>query len=369
MAQIHLESMQTAVPTRVALERGRTLPIAVTGPPIAAAELQHRFRVVLYYHDRLEGDAMAQLEQAAWVQESLSAALADHPKMAGRLWRRRHAAGRGDGPWDWDVKLCDAGVRLLMASVDTTLTAFLEAEDRESKEPALALWTDVEAKDPEKCSPFVMQLTRFHGGGYAIGACCSLLHADPLSFIDFLKSWARTHAQLQAQDKLVPDHNQMLRYTHYFRNPGAATRRLRSTPLVSVAGDAAATVLFRVAGDAPDRRALAEACVAQASEKLGVEKPTRFTVLAGDGLGGLNVLRSRAGGDGEMTPPPPGHLLRGACWQEAGLEEAVLDLEGCKPVHVSCSIVSPCAEEGIVVVMQAGAGAELWVSATVPSRK
>ncbi|KAM3369069.1 hypothetical protein ACQJBY_017131 [Aegilops geniculata] len=367
MAHIHVESMQTAVPTRVALERGRTLPIAVTGPPIAAAELQHRFRAVLYYRDRLEGEAMAQLEQAAWVQESLSEALADHPKMAGRLWRRRHAGGGGGGPWDWDVKLCDAGVRLLMASVDTTLTAFLEMEDRESKEPALALWTDVEAKDPEKCSPFVMQLTRFRGGGYAIGACCSMLLADPLSFINFLKSWARTHAQLRAQNKLVP--NQMIKYTRYFRNPGAATRRLRSTPLVSVAGDAATTVLFRVVGDAPGRRALAEACVAQASEKLGVEKPTRFTVLAGDGLGGLNVLRSCAGGDGETTTAttPPGHLLRDACWQEAGLEEAVLD--GCKPVHVSCSIVSPGAEEGIVVVMQAGAGAELLISATVPSRK
>ncbi|VAH50181.1 unnamed protein product [Triticum turgidum subsp. durum] len=341
MAHIHVESMQTAVPTRVALERGRTLPIAVTGLPIAAAELQHRFRAVLYYRDRLEGEAMAQLEQAAWVQDSLSEALADHPKMAGRLWRRH--AGGGEGPWDWDVKLCDAGVRLLMASMDTTLTAFLEMEDRESKEPALALWTDVEAKDPEKCSPFVMQLTRFQGGGYAIGACCSLLHTDPLSFINFLKSWARTHAQLRAQNKLVP--NQMIKYTRYFRNPGTTI------------------------GDAPGRRALAEACVAQASEKLGVEKPTRFTVLAGDGLGGLNVLRSCAGCDGETTttPPPPGHLLRDACWQEAGLEEAMLD--GYKPVHVSCSIVSPGAEEGIVVVMQAGAGAELLISATVPSRK
>ena len=127
MAHIHVESMQTAVPTRVALDLGRTLPIAVTGPPIAAVELQHRFRAVLYYRSRLEGEAMAQLEQAAWVQEALSATQADHPKMAGRLWRRH--AGGGEGPWDWDVKLCDAGVRLLMASVDTTLTAFLEMED------------------------------------------------------------------------------------------------------------------------------------------------------------------------------------------------------------------------------------------------
>ena len=79
------------------------------------------------------------------------------------------------------------------------------------------------------------------------------------------------------------------------------------------------------------------------------------------------LLKATATATTTTTPPPPGHLLRDACWQEAGLEEAMLD--GYKPVHVSCSIVSPGAEEGIVVVMQAGAGAELLISATVPSRK
>jgi hypothetical protein len=277
------------------------------------------------------------------------------------------------------------------------MTAFLEAGDRESKEAALALWTDVDTQDPEMCAPFFMQvvtyrhgiqnfpscffcsvlpfenfevqLTWFSDGGYAIGACCSLLHADPLSLINFLKTWARAHAEVQQQSKLVL--NPVIRYTRYFRSPRAATKRLRSFPLVPTADGTTTTttVLFRIVGDdAPaDRGALADACVAQASEKLGLERPARFTVLAGDGLGGLNVVRAcKPGGDGETTPQCPVQALRVACWNEAGLEEVVLD--GCKPLHVSCGIVSPCADEGLLVVMPAAAGcAEFFISATVPS--
>ena len=43
-----------------------------------------------------------------WGKESLSEALADHPEMAGRRWRRV------DG--SWEVKLNDTGVRLLQAT-------------------------------------------------------------------------------------------------------------------------------------------------------------------------------------------------------------------------------------------------------------
>jgi hypothetical protein len=160
-AHVHVESMLTAIPTRIGVERGRTLPIEVSGtPPITAAELQRRFRAVLYYRDADGGhwpddEARARLEQAAWVQEALSAALSDDPKMAGRLRRR----SRGDGPWV--VKLNDSGLRLLTASADTPMAAFLEARDRESKEAALALWTDVDAQDPEMCAPFYMQVLRY----------------------------------------------------------------------------------------------------------------------------------------------------------------------------------------------------------------
>ena len=91
--RVHLQSPQTAVPTR-AVEPGRTRRIAVAAPPLPAAALQRRTRVVLYYRaDAGEKGASRLWEEAMWAKESLSEAVADHPEMAGRL--RRHA----DGSW------------------------------------------------------------------------------------------------------------------------------------------------------------------------------------------------------------------------------------------------------------------------------
>ncbi|KAL6903395.1 hypothetical protein ACP4OV_004208 [Aristida adscensionis] len=167
-ALIHVESIQTAIPARVA-GAGRSLPIAVSGPPLAAAAREAAAR-----------------ERAAWAKESLSAALADHPVMAGRLCRRHGGDGDGVGCL-WEVKLMVTGVRLVQASVEATIEAFLVAtgEDRERKEAALALWNEIDLREPDICAPFIMQLTRFQDGGYAIGASCSLLLADPLCLINF----------------------------------------------------------------------------------------------------------------------------------------------------------------------------------------
>ncbi|KAF0894370.1 hypothetical protein E2562_038487 [Oryza meyeriana var. granulata] len=327
---IHVESMQTAVPTR--------------------KQRQPR---------------LAEEERAAWVKESLSAALADHPEMAGRL--RRRADG---GPWE--VRLNDNGVRLVQASVDVPMAAFLEAKDLERKEAALALWTDVDVHDPEFCAPFFMQLTRFQDDGYAIGACCSLLLADPRSLVDFLKAWACTHAEMQARSKPVAP-PAMIQYTRYLQSP-SAVRRLKSVPLYSCSAAAATTtVLFRAGPAAADpqvdRHKLAAACVDQAVEKLGsnAKKPPRLTVLSAGGSGGVNV--DMCDGDGETTTTAPpssrGHALGAAYWSDFGLGKIALD--GSEPVHVSCSVVSPCADEGLVVVMTPAGGAELLISATVPN--
>ncbi|BAF15383.2 rosmarinate synthase [Oryza sativa Japonica Group] len=374
---IHVESMQTAVPTRIT-GAGRTLPVAVSGgeapPPLTAASLQRRFRAVLYYRgiEQLQAEEEEE-ERAVWVKESLSASLADHPEMAGRLRRRDDDDGGVRGPWE--VRLNDNGVRLVQASVDMPMSAFLEAKDLARREAALTLWTDVDVHEPEFCAPFFMQLTRFQDGGYAIGASCSLLLADPLSLVDFLKAWARTHAEMRARGKPVAP-PAVIQYARYLQSPGAAAaavvRRLKSVPLDSCSAAAATTVLFRAAAGAQvDRHALAAACVDQAVETLGgnARKPPRLTVLAAGGSGELRVEACGCG-DGEetTTPPPPSrghHALRAAYWGDLGLGEIALD--GSEPVHVSCTVVSPCADEGLVVVMAPAGGAELLISVTVPN--
>ncbi|PAN39410.1 hypothetical protein PAHAL_7G240500 [Panicum hallii] len=358
---VHVESMQTAVPARDA-GSGRSLPIAVSGPPLAAAELQRHFRAVLYYRGAGAGgelEATAR-ERAAWVKESLSAALVDHPEMAGRLGR-----GGGDGCL-WEVKLRDTGVRLVQASVEATMAAFLEARgaDRERQEAALALWTDVDAHEPDICAPFFVQLTRFQDGGYAVGASCSLLLADPLSLVRFLKSWARKLAELQAQGELVA--NPVIQYTRYIRSTGAAAKHVKSVPLdtATATDNNTTTVLFRAAAaGTPDHRALAAACVATASERLGARAPPRFTVVARDGSEGLKVQTCAADGDQKPCPAPRAALWRDEPGLGLGLQD--LALEGRKPVHVSYCVM-PCADEGLVVVMPAGGG-ELLISATVPN--
>ena len=98
-------------------------------------------------------------ERAAWVKESLCAALVDHPEMAGRLRRRGDGNDDDDGRL-WEVKLRDTGVRLVQASVEATMAEFLEARgvDRERKEAALAQWTDVDVHEPDICAPLFIQV-------------------------------------------------------------------------------------------------------------------------------------------------------------------------------------------------------------------
>lgn len=367
---VRVESLQSAVPMRMA-GAGKSLPIAVSGPPLTAAELQRRFRAVLYYRGAGAEVEAAARERAAWVKESICAALVDHPEMAGRLRRRGDGNDDDDDGRLWEVKLRDTGVRLVQASVEATMAEFLEARgvDRERKEAALALWTDVDVHEPDICAPLFMQLTRFLDGGYAIGVSCSLLLADPLSLIGFLKSWARKNTEMQAQSKRVA--HPVIQYTRYLQSPGAAKRVMSGgtctldTATATAAGDnTTTTVLFGAPDTTSDHRALAAACVGMARKRLGgAKEPPRFTVMARDSSKGLLVQTCCGTVDYGDREACHGHAARVAQWSEAGLED--LALEGSKPVHVSYSI-SPSADEGLVVVMPAG-GAELLISVTVPN--
>ncbi|KAL5212290.1 hypothetical protein ABZP36_023137 [Zizania latifolia] len=346
-AHVHIEGVQTAVPTRVVEPAGKARLVAVACPPLTAEALQRRVRAVLYY--RADGTSTpppgAWEEEGMWVKESLSEALADHPEMAGRLRRR------DDG--SWEVKLNDTGVRLLQATVEVPLDEFLAAKDLPRKEAALASWTDVNADDPDMCPPIFMQLTRFQGdGGFAVGVSCALVMSDPRSLARFLLSWARTHARMRAQSKVSP--HPMAQYIAYFKHPETGRKRVRSVPLDSFAADGAGgeTMLFRARAPAgaalePDghHRALAAACVDKASEELSAAKTIIETCTAADG-GGADAVAT----------------LEAVQWSELGLEELVL--RDSKPVHVSYRIVTS-GDEGLVVVMPDGDGSVL-VTATLP---
>ncbi|GJM86322.1 hypothetical protein PR202_ga02172 [Eleusine coracana subsp. coracana] len=359
---VHIEGLQTALPTLV-VPPGRARPVSVSPPPAtspsssAALLLQRRVRVVLYYR----GDGAA-WEEALWVKETLSEALAEHPEMAGRLRRR---AGDGSA---WEVKLNDTGIRLVLASADGSVDDFLNGEGRERREAALAPWTDVDAEDPDMCALCFLQLTRFQGdGGYALGVSCSLMLADPLSLARFLLSWARTHAEMKAQNKVAT--NPMVQYASYFQRPNVMTRRIKSIPIDSTVDcNNVETVLFRATGSPPDHRALARACIDQASDEIGAaNKVSHFSVVvvAGEGEGdnppGMSIEKCAADAVPESGGAERNKLIKAVQWQELGLEE--LALRGTKPAHVSYSIETG-RDEGLAVVMPDGPG--FLVTATVP---
>ncbi|KAM3399277.1 hypothetical protein ACQJBY_004584 [Aegilops geniculata] len=331
--QVHIESVQTGLPTRV-VEPDRTRLIAVATPPLSETVLQHRLRAVLYYRSD-----NSPWEEGIWVKESLGEALCFFPEIAGRL---RHGANGS-----WAVKLNDAGVRFQQATVEVTMEDFLA--DLGRNEAALAPW---------------INLSRFQGGGYAIGVSCAVLLSDPLSLARFLLTWAGKHSDMKEQNNIVQ--RPMMQYMAYIQRPEICCKRVRSFPIDSVAADGsnAQTLLFRTPGgsETGDLRGLAAACISRASKELRVDRPVRFTLIIAPGNSGrgATTVETAVTAD-DLDKGDDGNILEATVWNELGLEE--LTLRDVKPVHVSYRIVAG-GDEGIVVVMPDGDG--FLVTATVP---
>ncbi|EAZ24036.1 hypothetical protein OsJ_07767 [Oryza sativa Japonica Group] len=370
---VHIEAVQTAVPTRV-VEPGRTRLVAVAAPPLPAPALQRRVRAVLYYRGA-GGAAPGAWEDGVWVKESLSEALADHPEMAGRLRRR------ADG--SWEVKLNDTGVRLLQATVDATLDEFLAGKGALARrEAALAPWTDVNADDPDMCPPFFMQLTRFQGdGGYAVGVSLRAgagRPADAGEVPPVVGAHARPHqgagqghpAPDGAVPRLLPapgDHPQarQVRPDRLLRRRRRRRRRDRALQGRYCSGSGG-----RTAGTVITARSRRPASTRRARRLGKKDKVSRLSVVVVDAAGGDDSLAGKTTIETCTASPGGGAAAGGASleavqWSELGLEELVL--RGSKPVHVSCSIVTGGGgDEGLVVVMPDDGAGSLLVMATLP---
>ncbi|XP_050383703.1 protein ECERIFERUM 26-like [Argentina anserina] len=141
----------------------------------------HSVHVVFYYKKQLFTDFDLDPFRVC-----LSEALSLYPPVTGRIVRREV-----DG--EWEVKCNDAGVRVVKATVATTLDEWLESADG-AEEMLLTTWDDMpQGDDPSLWSPFKIQINEFEGGGVAIGVSCSHMQADPTCATLFIKSWAETH--------------------------------------------------------------------------------------------------------------------------------------------------------------------------------
>ncbi|KAF8780585.1 hypothetical protein HU200_001373 [Digitaria exilis] len=217
---VHVESIQTAVPSA----RRRLGPFAAHRRRSCSTVPAPRFTTAA---------ARAARERAV-------AALVDHPEMALSTLppRRRRAppalakatmaafleARRRRSPrWRCEPDIC---ATFFMQAYGVTALGLTNQSDR-SRILAGNLTRHNNVSSPS-------QLTRFPDGGYGIGASCSLLLADPLSLIGFLKGWQARGAAGAEQAR-------------------AAAKRVKSAPLDTATDNTmttkTATVLFRTAAD------------------------------------------------------------------------------------------------------------------------
>ncbi|XP_038890683.1 protein ECERIFERUM 26-like [Benincasa hispida] len=153
---------------------GRVYPLSAADHAMA----RHSAAVVMYYSENPFGSFILDP-----MRESLSKVLTLYPTVTGRLTRSENG--------NWAVKGNDAGVRVTMTKVGTTLDEWLRSADS-AEERDLAAFEEM-PEDPYIWSPFRIQINEFEGGGVAIGVSFTHLTADPTSATFLLKTWADAH--------------------------------------------------------------------------------------------------------------------------------------------------------------------------------
>ncbi|XP_017426951.1 acetyl-CoA-benzylalcohol acetyltransferase [Vigna angularis] len=129
---------------------------------------------------------------AGWMVESLARVLLNHPLLAGRLQRK-------DGT-GFEIVANDSGIRLLEACYPTSLSHFLELNERNQHlKTELVFWKEIDAECPQFSPLCYVQVTNFECGGYSIGISCSLLLADVFVVDNFLGKWAEIHKNMSDQ--------------------------------------------------------------------------------------------------------------------------------------------------------------------------
>ncbi|XP_027913299.1 acetyl-CoA-benzylalcohol acetyltransferase-like [Vigna unguiculata] len=148
------------------------------------------YQIVLCYENLKEDDHGWYM--AGWMVESLARVLLDHPLLAGRLQRK-------DGT-GFEIVANDSGVRLLEACYPTSLSQFLELNERNQHlKTELVFWKKIDAQCPQFSPLCYVQVTNFECGGYTIGISCSLLLADVFVVDNFLGKWAEIHENMSVQ--------------------------------------------------------------------------------------------------------------------------------------------------------------------------
>ncbi|PKA58905.1 hypothetical protein AXF42_Ash000998 [Apostasia shenzhenica] len=339
---ISIVAFQSISPAKMT-EPGRSRAVSIaSGDELRPEVFGAHFRLVLYY--RLAGEEESALAVAGWARETMSAALAEEPLLAGRLTRREGRSG-------WEVKFNDAGVRLVQASATATMEEFLAAGELEEREWKLVYWREVERENPQQSALFYVQVTEFQGDGYSIGISCSLLLADPLLLARFLRRWAEIHRRKTAAGLVSGD--PIFHLSRFKRSPLPTHL---AAPGRGEAAPPTCTLLFRLPSKSSiSIAALAAGCAGEAAAC------TCFTFIYSDHSAGVTVefVEEIGAGSGREDG-----AVEAAKWSD--LDAGKMELrQGSAPVRVSYRIVPGGSEVVVLVMVPADISGPL-VSVSVP---
>lgn len=348
--QIHIDAVQSVMPVAVTLP-GQSRRVSTVGGPLRPELLQSRVRIVLYYEDN---GAATPAMMGAWIKESLSAALATEPVMAGRLRREN------DGSGHWEVKLNDCGARLVQATAEASMAEFM-CGDGDRWGAHLSYWVDVDKENPNFSALFYVQVTQFHGGGFSLGISCSLLLADPLFLGHFLNSWAHTHAAMLSHGQLT---NSPIFHLTYFQRPGQS-HHLKSIDLGSNPPASNTTLLFVADPKANNVQSaccqIADNYFQVATRRLRKKDLSTYSLIISGDHSADKIVKPRAIASSNVVD----ETAQEQAWvNQLGLENMNF-IGGNDPIRVSCQIIS-CLEDGLAMIITPPNKAWL-ISVTVPT--
>ncbi|XP_028083589.1 protein ECERIFERUM 2-like [Camellia sinensis] len=353
----HIEAAQSVTPTK-ATDPRLSRQVAVTDSA-SSAIFRKRFQAILYYKKALSEESGWLL--VGWMKLSLGKALEEQPILAGRL--RRGEGGKGE----LEIVSNDSGVRMIEARISTTLEEFLDLKEREDAEAELVFWNDVDDQNPQFSPLFYIQVTNFQCGGYSIGISCSLVLADPLAIISFLRRWVDIHNHMVSEaDEAKPP----LFYLPNFKPNGT----FLTNPIGSNQTKHRGKIMIFKSSTIKDlnlndeaRKALALQCVEEAESKFGVKMASDLSLFVKE-LSEEVIKVEKFAREGLLQKPKGcGSGLSCANWEDLGASE-VNFFEGNRPVCVSYWINSVPGEGFVILIPSVDESvSEMNIVVTVPS--
>ncbi|CAL5441819.1 unnamed protein product [Camellia sinensis] len=299
----HIEAAQFVTPTK-ATDPRLTRQVATTDSSTSAI-FWRRFQAIMYYKKALSEESGWLL--VGWMKLSLGKALEEQPILAGRL--RRGEGGKGE--------------------------------------------LDI--------------VTNFQCGGYSIRISCSLVLADPLAIISFLRRWVdiRNHMVSEADETKPP-----LFYLPNFKPNGS----FLTNPIGSNQAKHRGKIMIFKSSTTKDLnlndealKALALQCAEEAESKLGVKMASDLSLFVKE-LSEEVIKVEKFAREGLVQKPKGCESgLSCANWEDLGASE-VNFFEGNRLVCVSCWINSVPGEGFVILVPSIDESVfEMNIFVTVPS--